>query len=69
MEIADDKTRSVAIPSLFVLVIMVSVGPFGDTEYIPSLPGIARDLGVAYGATQLTMTTYLFGYGLIMNKH
>lgn len=63
MEIADDKTRSVAIPSLFVLVIMVSVGPFGDTEYIPSLPGIARDLGVAYGATQLTMTTYLFGYG------
>jgi DHA1 family bicyclomycin/chloramphenicol resistance-like MFS transporter len=64
MEIADDKIRSVAIPSLFVLVIMVSVGPFGDTEYIPSLPAIARDLGVAYGATQLTMTTYLFGYGL-----
>jgi DHA1 family bicyclomycin/chloramphenicol resistance-like MFS transporter len=63
MQIADDKTRSAAIPSLFILVIMVSVGPFGDTEYIPSLPGIARSLGVAYGATQLTMTTYLFGYG------
>jgi DHA1 family bicyclomycin/chloramphenicol resistance-like MFS transporter len=63
MEITDDKTRYAAIPSLFVLVLMVSVGPFGDTEYIPSLPRIARDLGVAYGATQLTMATYLFGYG------
>ena len=63
MAISDDTTRYAAIPSLFVLVLMVSVGPFGDTEYIPSLPRIARDLGVAYGATQLTMTTYLFGYG------
>lgn len=30
MEITDEKTRSAAIPSLLVLVIMVSVGPFGD---------------------------------------
>jgi hypothetical protein len=30
MESSDDKARYAAIPSLFVLVIMVSVGPFGD---------------------------------------
>ena len=30
MEISDDKARYAAIPSLFVLVIMVSVDPFGD---------------------------------------
>lgn len=52
------------IPSLFVLVIMVSVGPFGDTEYAPSLPAIAQDFGVRYELTQLTMTVYLAGYGL-----
>ncbi len=63
MKNPDHKTICTPIPSLFVLVMMVSVGPFGDTEYIPSLPSIARSLGVAYGATQLTMTTYLFGYG------
>ncbi|MEJ2438463.1 MAG: multidrug effflux MFS transporter [Gammaproteobacteria bacterium] len=53
------------VPSLWILVLMVSVGPFGDTEYTPSLPRIAHELGVSYGAVQQTMTVYLFGYALV----
>lgn len=44
---------------------MVSVGPFGDTEYTPSLPRIAHELGVSYAATQQSMTVYLFAYALV----
>lgn len=43
---------------------MVSIGPFGDTEYVPSLPRIAHDLGVPYAWAQLTMTSYLLGYAV-----
>lgn len=53
-----------AIPSLFILVLMISVGPFGDTLYTPSLPDIAKDLAAAYSDVQLTMTSYLFGYAV-----
>ncbi len=52
------------VPSILILVIMVSVGPFGDTEYAPSLPAIAHDLGVRYELAQLTMSVYLAGYAL-----
>jgi DHA1 family bicyclomycin/chloramphenicol resistance-like MFS transporter len=51
-------------PSFFILAFMASLGPFGDTEYTPSLPSIARAMGVAYGQAQLTMTVYLFGFAI-----
>ncbi len=51
-------------PSLFILVMMVSIGPFGDTEYVPSLPKIASSLHVVYSLVQLTMTSYLLGYAV-----
>ncbi len=44
---------------------MVSLGPFGDTEYTPSLPRIAHDLGVSYGAVQQSMTVYLLAYAMV----
>lgn len=53
-----------ALPSILILVFMVSVGPFGDTEYTPSLPAIAEGLGVHYDLVQLTMTSYLIGYAI-----
>jgi MFS transporter, DHA1 family, multidrug resistance protein len=53
-----------AVPALFILVFMVSIGPFGDTEYTPSLPRIAQEFGVHYSLVQLTMTSYLFGYAI-----
>ena len=43
---------------------MVAVGPFGDTEYIPSLPHIVDYYGVSYSVGQHTMTAYLLGYAL-----
>ena len=43
---------------------MVSVGPFGDTEYTPSLPSIASYFGVAYSQAQYSMSSYLFGFAL-----
>ncbi len=51
-------------PSLWILIFMVSVGPFGDTEYIPSLPHIAQSFGVSYALAQYTMTSYLAGYAI-----
>jgi len=59
-----DKIKNLAVPALWVLVFMVSVGPFGDTEYTPSLPRIAHQLMVPYALVQLTMTSYLLGYAL-----
>lgn len=58
------KIGNIGVPSLFILILMVSIGPFGDTEYAPSLPRIAHDLGVRYDWVQLTMTSYLAGYAI-----
>ena len=54
----------VTVPSLFILTFMASLGPFGDTEYTPSLPAIAKAMNVDYGKAQLTMTVYLVGFSL-----
>jgi len=51
-----------AIPTLWILVFMTSLGPFGDTEYTPSLPRIAHELDVSYAAVQQSMTIYLLAF-------
>jgi len=53
-----------AVPSIFILAFMASLGPFGDTEYTPSLPSIAHGLGITYGQAQLSMSVYLAGFAL-----
>jgi DHA1 family bicyclomycin/chloramphenicol resistance-like MFS transporter len=55
---------AVAVPSIFILAFMASLGPFGDTEYTPSLPAIAHGLGISYGQAQLSMSVYLAGFAL-----
>lgn len=57
-------TSVVAAPSVLILAFMASLGPFGDTEYTPSLPSIAQALGIGYGQAQLSMTVYLAGFAL-----
>jgi MFS transporter, DHA1 family, multidrug resistance protein len=52
------------LPSILILAFMASLGPFGDTEYTPSLPRIAAALDITYGQAQLTMTVYLAGFAL-----
>ncbi len=59
-----NKLKAIATPSLFILVLMISVGPFGDTIYAPSLPSIAKAFNTAYHNVQLTITFYLFGYAV-----
>jgi len=64
MKINANVVRSTAVPSIFILAFMASLGPFGDTEYTPSLPRIADALGITYGQAQWTMTIYLVGFAL-----
>ena len=64
MNILRDSINKSLLPALWVLVLMVSVGPFGDTEYTPSLPRIAEEFGVGYGAVQQSMTVYLLAYAM-----
>lgn len=59
-----DRTHKVPTPALTLLALMMSVGPFGDTEYTPAMPDIAQALDVNYGMVQLTMTAYLLGTAL-----
>lgn len=51
-------------PSIFILILMVSLGPFGDTIYAPALPEIKTILGTDYPHVQLTITSYLLGYSV-----
>ncbi len=44
-----------------LLAFMMSVGPFGDTEYTPAMPAIAHSLDTTYGMVQFTMASYLIG--------
>ena len=59
-----DPARRAARPALALLAFMISVGPFGDTEYTPAMPAIAHALGTSYGMVQLTMTSYLVSFAL-----
>lgn len=52
-------------PTLLILIVMTSVGPFGDTEYTPSLPRMATELHVTYAAVQQSMTVYLLAFAIM----
>ena len=56
--------KNIITPSIFILVLMISLGPFGDTIYAPSLPNIALAFNTAYQNVQLTITFYLLGYSI-----
>lgn len=51
-------------PSIFILILMVSLGPFGDTIYAPALPELKTILNTDYSHVQLTITSYLLGYSI-----
>lgn len=58
----DELKRHSIKPPILILVLLIAMGPFGDTEYIPSLSDIAAHLGVDYSSAQFTVTAYLLGY-------
>lgn len=51
-------------PSIVILVAMSALGPMALNIFMPSMPGLAKDMGVDYGLVQLTLTFYLVGLGL-----
>lgn len=58
---SNSSASRVPKPPLWLLVLMMGIGPFGDTEYTPAMPAMAQSLGASYGTVQLTMTAYLVG--------
>src|SRR5690625_4693029 len=62
--IGNGPARRATQPALTLLAFMMSVGPFGDTEYTPAMPAIARSLGTSYDMVQFTMASYLIGSAL-----
>lgn len=54
------------LPSRLILALLVSAAALGllaSAIYVPSIPDIARELGVPVGQVQLTLTTFLVGFG------
>lgn len=52
---------SVKPPPLALLIAVAAVSPLGINMYLPSMPGIARALGVEFTTIQLTLSFYLAG--------
>lgn len=50
-------------PSVFILVAMSALGPLALNIFLPSMPGLAKELAVDYGTVQLTLTFFLVGLG------
>ncbi|GEM76929.1 Bcr/CflA family multidrug efflux MFS transporter [Vibrio sagamiensis] len=53
--------------SLVMFLVLGSIGaltPLAIDMYLPAMPSIASDLGVAAGAVQITLTTYTAGFAL-----
>ncbi len=53
--------------SFFLFVVLGAIGaltPLAIDMYLPSMPTIAKDLGVDAGAVQLTLTAYTAGFAL-----
>jgi MFS transporter, DHA1 family, multidrug resistance protein len=56
---------SVPSPHIATLVIAASVGPLAMNVFLPSLPGMARDLETDYALVQLTVSLYLAATALL----
>lgn len=49
---------------LMMLILLIAVGQMTQTIYIPAIPQMGNELGVAAGAVQRVMATYLLTYGI-----
>src|SRR3712207_3074227 len=47
-----------------VLALLTALGPLSTDMYLPSLPGIAADLGATTAQTQLTLSAFLIGFAV-----
>ena len=49
-----------------LLTLLVAMGPVSTDLYLPSLPGIARDLSTGQGLAQLTIGLFIAGFAAMM---
>ena len=56
-----DPAAAAPLGLTLLLGLLVGLSAFGMDMYLPTLPGMARDLAAGSGAAQLTITTYLLG--------
>jgi DHA1 family bicyclomycin/chloramphenicol resistance-like MFS transporter len=49
-----------------LLTTLVAMGPISTDLYLPSLPGIAADLGASEALVQLTLGLFIAGFGVMM---
>jgi MFS transporter, DHA1 family, multidrug resistance protein len=56
---AAEATWSAKPPPIALLIAIAAVSPLGINMYLPSMPGIARALGVEFTTIQLTLSFYL----------
>ncbi|MDX1539815.1 MAG: MFS transporter, partial [Geminicoccaceae bacterium] len=49
-----------------LLTLLVAMGPMSTDVYLPSLPGIARDLGTSAAMAQLTVGLFIGGFAVMM---
>jgi DHA1 family bicyclomycin/chloramphenicol resistance-like MFS transporter len=59
-----EAARIALRPPIWVLVAIISIGPFTMQIVVPSLPAMSRDLGAAVSTIQLVITLYLAAVGL-----
>jgi len=52
-----------------LLTALVALGPISTDLYLPSLPGLARDFGVAAADVQLTLSVFLIGLAVAQLIH
>lgn len=48
----------------FILGLLAAVGPFAIDMYLPALPALAADLGTGTAGAQMTLMTFMAGFGL-----
>jgi DHA1 family bicyclomycin/chloramphenicol resistance-like MFS transporter len=61
---ADTAEKPSPKPSTALLIAVAAVSPLGITMYLPSMPGMARALGVDLTTIQLTLSLYLAALAL-----
>ncbi len=61
MDAAAPQSRAGRVQTLLILGALSAFGPLSIDMYLPALPGLARDLGDAPSAVQVTLTTCLAG--------
>lgn len=67
MQLANNSKFSAAFSSLLImgLILIISIiGPFASDVYLPSLPAMTDSLRMTEALAQLTVTAYLFSFGL-----